>query len=589
MLREEACILTTTRPWAESRKIERLLAFFGSSARTLPVGDFWTEAKSQQDTTGYRLFSSANGLLELLDLIELDNAKELCWVDRVHSVFVQGDLMDGATGELVRVLTGGKDCHVEETADGSIEWEVTTAIDDFGGHMRGLRIAPRSRPGKMRRGIDVSEAAGSPLISSGRNSVFFMLRWRNVPIFVCLADEIIDLDGTLTTPNFDVRDHFFAAVPVVSYLRWAFPDTLWRPVDLGGCIIIDDPLLRPRYGFVRFRSLLELMERHDFSSNIAFIPWNWKRSDSDTASLFKSNPGRLSLSIHGCDHTAGEFGNTSSEQLRSLIATALERMEAHEKLTGLTHGQIMVFPQGIFSEPAMRELKQANFVAAVNTEVICAGESGQVLRISDVWDVAVRRYADFPLYTRRYPGQSVENFAFDLQLGKPCLIVIHHDDCRNNCHDLMKFVERLNALRPRIVWRNLGDVLRRSYRRRTIDLSVEEIEMYAAEIVIENVSPNAKTFRVKRREAEPMSVAEVHCGSQSIRWDVVTNYLHFEVVLPPGGSTTVRIRHASPQGSEQNGRAHSGFKTALRRFLCEMRDNYVVPAKDRLGFFSQSP
>jgi hypothetical protein len=43
-------------------------------------------------------------------------------------------------------------------------------------------------------------------------------------------------------------------------------------------LVIDDPLLKPRYGFLKFLPFLRLMQRHDFATSIAFIPWNWRRS-----------------------------------------------------------------------------------------------------------------------------------------------------------------------------------------------------------------------------------------------------------------------------------------------------------------------
>ena len=41
-------------------------------------------------------------------------------------------------------------------------------------------------------------------------------------------------------------------------------------------------------------------------------------------------------------------------------------------------------------------------------------------------------YGAFPIFTRRYAFHGVENFAFDLLLGKPCLIVAHHDSFKDD-------------------------------------------------------------------------------------------------------------------------------------------------------------
>jgi peptidoglycan/xylan/chitin deacetylase (PgdA/CDA1 family) len=132
--------------------------------------------------------------------------------------------------------------------------------------------------------------------------------------------------------------------------------------------VIDDPILKPGYGFVNYRDLLDLMEQHNFSTSIAFIPWNWRRSASKVARLFYEHPERYSLSMHGCDHTAGEFGTRDLNTLAWKAKQATDRMARHESKTGIRHDRIIVFPQGVFSEPALSVLKHANFVAAVNTD-----------------------------------------------------------------------------------------------------------------------------------------------------------------------------------------------------------------------------
>ena len=206
-----------------------------------------------------------------------------------------------------------------------------------------------------------------------------------------------------------------------------------------------------------FRELLALMKQVRFWTSIAFIPWNWRRSDPKVVQLFKDNPNDYSLCVHGCDHTAAEFGTSNEQQLRAIASEAVRRMSLHEQRTGLAHDRVMVFPQGIFSEQAILELKRANFSAVVNTEVHSNLLRGRKLRISDVWDVAVTSYGDFPIYTRRYPAQGIENLAFDVLLGKPCLVVIHHDFFRNGYNRLVQFIDQLNALRVSLSWRGLGE------------------------------------------------------------------------------------------------------------------------------------
>ena len=98
------------------------------------------------------------------------------------------------------------------------------------------------------------------------------------------------------------------------FTQVTFPSS-WVAPERSASLIIDDPLLRPTYGFVDYRELLSLMQRYKFSTNIAFIPWNWRRSDPSITRLFRENPEYYSLSVHGCAHTQAEFGRDDSDYL----------------------------------------------------------------------------------------------------------------------------------------------------------------------------------------------------------------------------------------------------------------------------------
>jgi hypothetical protein len=266
--------------------------------------------------------------------------------------------------------------------------------------------------------FDERKCKATKIISSGSATAFARFEFRSFPIFLSTAD-VIDVDKPLSAAVFDVRTHFLSAVPIVLYVKWAFAETCWQPYETCACLVIDDPPLRPRYGFLNFEHLLGLMERVNFCASIAFIPWNWNRSAQGTVRLFKENPKRFSISIHGCDHTGGEYGSHNRDWLAWKSTQALNRMTRHELKTGLPHDRVMVFPQGMFSGAAMGVLKHIGFIGVVNTEVLSVDAPPRPVTIADYWSVAVMNYNDFPIFTRRYPWAGEANFAFDILLGKP--------------------------------------------------------------------------------------------------------------------------------------------------------------------------
>jgi len=261
-------------------------------------------------------------------------------------------------------------------------------------------------------------------------------------------------------------------------------------------------------------------------------------------------------------------------------------MSGHESKTGLRHERIMVFPQGVFSEPAIGALKHSSFTAVVNTEVLATAPQATTVKISDVWDIAVMSYDSFPIFTRRYPSQGVENFAFDIVLGKPCIVVIHHDFCRDRYKHLLDFVSRLNALNCPLSWRSLGEVVKCSCRQRELSPGVMEVEMYGTELQVKNCSDKRKRFVVKRRESDPRAIKEIRVESDQIAWNFSEDHVALEIELNPEESRTISIKFHELSGNGQY-RENAGYKvkTWFRRYLSEARDNYFMPTKARLADF----
>jgi hypothetical protein len=449
--------------------------------------------------------------------------------------------------------------------------------------MAGIRVVGNKANTNGNFILATAKRNGVKIISLGDGSVFWKLEYNGVPIFFSTSREIIDLDAELKSQNFNVRDHFLSAVPLVLYIKWAFGETCWNAPEANACLVIDDPVLKTTHGFVDFRELLSLMKRHNFSTNIAFIPWNWRRSVPEVVRLFRENPEHFSLSVHGCDHTRAEFGSSSEQRLYSKAQQALERMNRHESITGIDYDPVMVFPQGIFSEAAMSALKRTDLIASVNNDIISADPRPRAITISDVWDIAVMRYT-FPLFTRRYPWEGIENFAFDALLGKPAIAVIHHDYCSDHCARLVDFVQRLNALQCAPTWRSLGEVVRRSCRQREVSPGAVEVDMYGTELRIENRSHEPKHFLVRRRECEPSAIDRISTGAQEISWRSVDGSIDFEIELNPGENRIIKMKFHDLAGKGHNeDNLPYRLKTMLRRYLCEARDNYVAPMRSRFA------
>ena len=587
-MQEKALLLSDDYPSENDRRAKRLLEFFGVSYQTQSATDFQLRENSSAGiTTSYRLVCAAHNFTRVIEKLGDPSFGSNGFARRFHSVFLysNGDVV--ALAQIVSQLAGTR-ISTRAASRHDTEWHISDEPDGICGAMRELRIQPAPSTLGIYDFLDANESSATPLIASGDMAAFLKVTWREVPFFVSSA-PLLDLDTELVTPNFDVRDHLFCAVPIVCYLRWAFRHSSWNTPELSACLVLDDPLLRARYGFVRYRDLLALMKEVQFSTSIAFIPWNWRRSDPKVVQLFKDNPQYFSLCVHGSDHTSGEFAISDRVQLRGIASEAVRRMSLHQRRTGLEYDRVMVFPQGIFSKEAILELKHAGFDAVVNTEVHSNPPAEQKLKISDVWDVAVMAYSDFPIYSRRYPTDGIENFAFDLVLGKPCLVVIHHDFCRDGYARLVEFIRQMNAIKTPPSWRRLGDVVRRGYRQKQISPDSVEIEMYGNKLLIENRSEGAMSYFVRRRERKPTSIETLQAGPRRISWKAVDDYIEFKLELGPGENTLLTLGFKpARQGAQGRKKFTHRAKTRLRRYLSEARDNYLTPARERIVAFSRS-
>jgi hypothetical protein len=252
-------------------------------------------------------------------------------------------------------------------------------------------------------------------------------------------------------------------------------------------------------------------------------------------------------------------------------------MRRHESSTGIHYDPVMVFPQGVFSDTAMWVLKRSDFIGVVNSEVISTGPEPHPVTVGDAWDVALMTYSSFPIFTRRYPSDGIENFAFDILLGKPCLIVIHSKDCHDRCRPLMKFIDRLNALNLRLSWCSLGETVRRAFRQRELSPGVVEVAMYGSEVLLENPSGQRKRFHMYKQEKEASVIKEIRAGARLIGWTVAEDHIAFEVELGPGESEIVGITFVElPESSFQEVSLRYKAKVMARRYLSELRDNYFV-------------
>jgi hypothetical protein len=421
------------------------------------------------------------------------------------------------------------------------------------------------------------EAAGETLIAIDGRPFLLQIVGPARTIFLAAGGAVVDIQQALA-PNFLIRDHFSALVPYVMFLKQAFGDNCWHAAKKHACFIIDDPLLKKRYGALDFHRLTRLMEEKRFKTALAFIPWNYRRTGRTGARYFRGHQDVWSLCVHGNDHTAGEFAAGNVGEITRSVATATARMDRHRQRTGLAYDKVLVFPQGLFSSAALEALNSQGYLAAANSSL--QPRDGGKIRISDYLDLAMSRFAGFPVFLRRYPRE-MPDILIGLFLGKPALLVEHQEYFRNKTDDqAADFADEIRARCPRIKWASLGEIVRGSCLVRRIDDETWECRMYAHEALIENDADRPRTFLVVKNGED--RVRDVFVNGEPAGFSLSEGRLIIVLALGPRESASIRISHVPleiPKPAPRRWRHEA--RVLGRRVLSEFRDE-VLSRHERL-------
>jgi len=561
-----AVLLSEDARSSQHTRLTKILDFFGVPWKAVEGSELRGLAE-QNDR--YALLGSSTAIADAV--ARLEAAGQLSWPQGIY-VYLNEDRE--VSERAIRSICGNPQLSLKALR-GRISLLVHPRLTEITGPLAGIEVsAEASSEDAACDGVSLEDPNCTTIISAGPSPVFAKVQRSGVPIYICTSSHIVDIEEPLKLNYYDVKSRFCSAVPVVMFIRATFSEVAWHSQESGACLIVDDPLLERRYGHCDFELLRQLMRQHGFTTNVAFIPWNWRRTSASASDFFVNEADRFSVSVHGCDHIKAEFGDPSLAVLSARARLAQTRMRRHETRTGIRHDAVMVFPQGVFSSICPGILKQNRFLAAVNTEVSPVDVHPAGSRIKDVWDLAIMRYGTFPIFTRRYAHHGIENFAFDLLLGKPCLIVSHHDFFKDKCGQVVRLVESLGSLRCQLRWRSLGEVLRRTCRRRMISADQMEVEMYGTELVVQNSSNHPMSATILKRESDPDLIDTILSDEEAISWRQEGDFLVFTETIAARSERRFCLIYKESSAGETERSLSFTISVAARRLSCEIRDRY---------------
>ncbi|HEY6969696.1 MAG TPA: hypothetical protein VJA94_10860 [Candidatus Angelobacter sp.] len=488
-------------------------------------------------------------------------------------LFVYGFAPEMARVHLAATLSGGTIEDIRKLTRTDVGYEVSSSKPEITREFSGLSF------GCVRNSTDFGFVCSAnsrnmvPLITIAGMPLWVVIQKNHCKTFLLACNAIADIQEQVN--EIDPARYFSRLLPAAMFLRSAFEKQCWHSKYCFGNLIIDDPPLKRSYGYLNYRNLVSKMDRYGFASTIAFIPWNHTRTHKEVTQLFRERQDRLSLCVHGCDHTTAEFSSTDLAVLNSKVQLASARMNSLHRQNGLSYSKTMVFPQGRFSTQALTALKSHNYLAALNSSASVAGSGPDgSLTVADFLGPAITRYEGFPLFLRRYPS-GLEQFAFDLFFGKPLFVVEHHGYFRDGGVRLAEFISRLNSF-ERLEWSGLHDIMTKSYLESELPNEITACTLQTNHHVIENHAENDRTFIVTKFEPRGVPIENVLINGQTVKFTVEEDMLGFATRIPALSSTVVNIvyRNLLPRAKPAQGFA-SRSRAWTRRMLSEFRDNVL--------------
>jgi hypothetical protein len=384
--------------------------------------------------------------------------------------------------------------------------------------------------------------------------------------------------GEYLFARFGQKD-WFALLPLLHFAREV---SGWEATQARACFMFDDPNLRwVSYGYVNYKTMAEDARLHNYHSSIATVPLDSWYVHPGTARIFRHYVDRLSLLMHGNDHTYHELQKTSTHAERAaLIAQALRRIRRLEQASSVQVARVMAPPHGACSEEMATSLLELGFEAA------CISRGSLMARNrAHVWPVSVGlKPAEF--FGAGLPVIPRFNIRGDIQtqvrlaafLGQAIIPLGHHDDLRDGLGLLRRIAGVVNSI-PGSSWMDPGTIAETSYQTRRRD-EVMELRMYSRRIRV-CVPSGVIALRIERPWLSPGRHERITLQRGREPLTVIDEYQGQPLEVKPGAHVTIGAPHSIRVDPFTVRPGGTTLQAILRRNLCESRDR-LLPTIDRM-------
>jgi hypothetical protein len=259
---------------------------------------------------------------------------------------------------------------------------------------------------------------------------------------------------------------FLEVLPLLHWLREVCSSRSEDGPALRACFIFDDPNLHwPRYGLVDYQHIAIHAERENYHVAFATIPFDSWFTHSGTAAIFRKHQSRLSLLVHGNNHTKRELAQVFSESERLfLLKQAIRRIERLERRSGLNVSRVMVPPHGACSEEMLAALPLCGFEAACISHGSLRAHNKTRAWTKTLGYLPSEMVRGCPVFPRWGFSDDIRNTILLAAFLKQAIIIRgHHQDLKRGMELLDDLAGFINGLGP-VVWSNMRDLSRSNQR-----------------------------------------------------------------------------------------------------------------------------
>jgi hypothetical protein len=560
----------------EQRELELATQFYGLNLKLVPIGDKQTAA----------LIGTINPELTVAVAIE---ANALAYVDKktlLHTLSL------GRAGRIPLLILG-------------VTPETSTRILKAWSGISAIIVKPIHRSIGQYYSVGAESGVTQQLTGLefpylGDEAFYFLLgqgsRFHNIlsvrddrqvaPVFIeeDLQDQkIFLLSGA--SPSADIVSHsnsdlaedaFVKIAAVMMFTKYCAGEKGWHALGHYANVTIDDPWLREPYGNLSYEGLLKEMEKHNFHTSIAFIPWNYDRNNADVVSLFQSHPDRFSICIHGNNHDHKEFTDYASKPLDVQIVAlkqSMARMESFTEQTGIPYEKVMVFPHSIAPEQTLEALKANGYLATINSQNIPMGSTRPRDPLFAMRPITLS-FGGLPSIIRYTvagptPGYRV---AINDFLDNPLFFYAHQDVFAKGIDALDDLADQVNRIEPDTKWRGVGEIVKHLYVLKKRDGDSYDVLAFSSSIVLDNPSSRDAVFYIKKQESGVPIITSVTVNQEHLSAQLRDGYVEMQVGIPAGGSRRISIQYGdSPDLRNVNTSKHSLYVFLLRE-VSDFRD-----------------